>query len=659
MQNERGKTVAIFGGGVGGLSAAHELLERGFTVRIYERQTIPGGKARSFGYHPTHEEARFPRTKVMKAERETARERLVVDKDGEDPPDFTPGLPAEHGFRFFPGFYRHITDTMRRTPRLSGSGTVADDLVSTEEFGLARNDGHLIRFPLSLSMNLKKIRMLLQEVEKSNTGLTFDEVAHFSRRVWQVITSCEQRRVMEYERIGWWDFIQADDQSETFHRYFGNLTRSLVAAQPRKASTRTNGDILVQLVLDMIDPLTAPDRVLAGPTNEVWIHPWIQHLRSAYANRFEYYLDTSLEGFSCDPKSRTITSARIGRSHEDTPSRRIKSCDRYRAHVEDVDLNSEVVADYYISAIPVERMADFVDDDLIHCDHTLGWLKELEQSVEWMNGVVYFLKEDVPLAAGHVLYLDPPTALTSISQRQFWAQIEMQHYGKGDVGATLSVDVSDWEGLRDVDIREIPQIIWAQLKQTLNVDGEEILSDDNLLYAALDPSITEMLTEHKRLRDVHPDKAYTADSARQEMIENIRRLDNAEPLLVNSIDSWRLRPYADCRIENLFLASDYVRTHTDLATMEAANEAARRAVNAILHREGVTKIARIWALRRFPLTGLLHYRDRRRFDRGLPWKDPAPWLSKVFPPIWRAACYLLRVSAKPRSAAGATETARP
>ena len=25
-------------------------------------------------------------------------------------------LPAEHGFRFFPGFYQHIPDTMRRIP---------------------------------------------------------------------------------------------------------------------------------------------------------------------------------------------------------------------------------------------------------------------------------------------------------------------------------------------------------------------------------------------------------------------------------------------------------------------------------------------------------------------------------------------------------------
>lgn len=39
--------VIVLGGGVAGLSAAHELVERGFTVEVFERGTIPGGKARS------------------------------------------------------------------------------------------------------------------------------------------------------------------------------------------------------------------------------------------------------------------------------------------------------------------------------------------------------------------------------------------------------------------------------------------------------------------------------------------------------------------------------------------------------------------------------------------------------------------------------------
>src|SRR5687768_9518392 len=44
----RPRTVAVLGGGIAGLTAAHELAERGFRVTVYERLAL-GGKARSFG----------------------------------------------------------------------------------------------------------------------------------------------------------------------------------------------------------------------------------------------------------------------------------------------------------------------------------------------------------------------------------------------------------------------------------------------------------------------------------------------------------------------------------------------------------------------------------------------------------------------------------
>ena len=41
------KRVIVLGGGVAGMSAAHELAERDFDVTVYETRPIPGGKARS------------------------------------------------------------------------------------------------------------------------------------------------------------------------------------------------------------------------------------------------------------------------------------------------------------------------------------------------------------------------------------------------------------------------------------------------------------------------------------------------------------------------------------------------------------------------------------------------------------------------------------
>ena len=72
-------------------------------------------------------------------------------------------------------------------------------------------------------------------------------------------------------------------------------------------------------------------------------------------------------------------------------------------------------------------------------------------------------------------------------------------------------------------------------------------------------------------------------------------------------------------MDNLLLASDYVRTHTDLATMEGANEAARRAVNAILERTGsAAERCGVWPLREPALFAPARALDRLLFRLGRP-----------------------------------------
>ena len=121
-------------------------------------------------------------------------------------------------------------------------------------------------------------------------------------------------------------------------------------------------------------------------------------------------------------------------------------------------------------------------------------------------------------------------------------------------------------------------------------------------------------------------------------------LRNTEPLLVNHVDTWALRPEATTAIPNLFLASDYVRTHTDLATMEGANEAARRAVNGVLD---AVKFAGprcdVWPLHEPEILAPWRLHDVARYEAGLPWdsslmqvaaraiQDASPLLAKASP----------------------------
>ena len=221
-------------------------------------------------------------------------------------------------------------------------------------------------------------------------------------------------------------------------------------------------------------------------------------------------------------------------------------------------------ADFYVAAVPVEVMRLLATDEIKQAEPRLAGLNSLR--TRWMNGAMFYLDRDVPVVHGHSLYIDSLWALTSISQRQFWPGVDFEQLGDGRVEGILSVDISDWEALGNngkqamyCSNEEVCKEVWSQLKRSLNDAGIDLLEDANLLHAFLDPDI------------VRP---------------NPTTAENLEPLLVNTAGSWNNRPEATTAIENLVLASDYVRTHTDLATMEGANEAARRAVNGILERSG-------------------------------------------------------------------------
>ncbi len=530
--------IVVLGGGVGGLSAAQELAERGFAVTVYERRPGFGGKARSIPV----------------------------------PNSATPGrnpLPGEHGFRFFPSFYKHLPDSMKRIP-FSGK-SVFDNLVYSTRVEIARTGKISIleptRFPQTFDDWVTVFKSLF-----SNLGIPDDEVLFFIDRLLVLLTSCQERRLAEYENIAWWDFVDAKNKSLSYQRYLGEgLTRSLVAMKAEISSTRTVGYIDLQLMLGLMCNGGGFDRLLNGPTNEAWIDPWNAHLKS---------LGVDLQGNSV-VRSIELDGSRIG-----------------RVLIDRGGTVSPITADYYVSALPIEIMSGLVTAGIKSAAPSLSNLDKLQ--TRWMNGIQFYLKNDVPLVHGHSNYLDSPWALTSVSQRQFWAGVDFAGLGGGNVGGILSVVISEWNApgivygkpATSCTAEEIRTEVWAQLKSHLNTGGAEPISDGNLLSWFLDPDI---------------------------QFPNPSGVTNAEPLLINPAGSLQYRPNAFTEIPNLFLASDYVRTNTDLATMEGANEAARRAVNAIIDATGSTAAkAQLWSFQEPEIFEPMKEYDLMRFKLGLP-----------------------------------------
>lgn len=550
-----GASVVIIGGGIAGMSAAHELIRRGFSVEVFEANGIPGGKARSVSVPHTGTDGR---------------------RD----------LPGEHGFRFFPRFYRNLPDTMKTTPIGDGRKTAFDNLVQADRELISREGSPNLLLPARFPRTLGDFKLLFRDAT-APLGLTEEEKHFAAERMWQIATSCDERIANDYERLGWWEYVEADRFSKAYRALFAvGFTRTLVAARARSASTAVGGTVLLQLIYGAMMPGSSTDRLLNGPTNDTWIDPWLAYLRQQGVN---YHLNAPVTHIACvDGRIDHITVQVEGQTRQ-------------------------VSGDAYLCAVPVEVMAKLLPaSDILKYDPSLETILDLANDVAWMNGMQLYLSKDITVDAGHTMYVNTPWALTSVSQAQFWPDVKLADFGNGKIKTILSIDISNWEAdgvlkyppdgkpkaAKECTRQEIKDEVVAQLMMSLNKEGKlPVFSADDVSEWYLDGDIEPV--------DIYSGKVEMSD---------------VEPLLVNKINTWHLRPEAHTQIPNLFLASDYVKTDVSLATMEGANEAARRAVNSIIDATGArAKYCEVYGLKEPWILGLYRRADRRRYERGLPW----------------------------------------
>ena len=247
-------TVAVLGGGVAGLSAAHELGERGFEVTVYEQRDAPGGKARSIPYAGTGTGGRAD-------------------------------LPGEHGFRFFPGFYRHLPDTMATHPA-PAAARWRDHLVGATRilFAQAGGPNEIIAPGRTCPSRWRTSRVLGRFLREAATAGRRPAARVRAARRAAADAAHELRRAPRAssgtaELVG----VHAAPSSAARRssRFLADgLTRTLVAARgarDERPHRRPDPDAAAS------GPLArrrARDRVLDAPTSEVWIDPWVAHLRA-------------------------------------------------------------------------------------------------------------------------------------------------------------------------------------------------------------------------------------------------------------------------------------------------------------------------------------------------------------------------------------------
>jgi 15-cis-phytoene desaturase len=583
-----GNRVIVFGGGVAGLVAAGELADRGFEVTVYEAKHW-GGKVRSMGKPGSGTDGRAD-------------------------------LPGEHGFHFFPSFYRHVPDTMRRIPRAEG-GSVYDSLVEGTAELISRTDDPPITMPSTLPRSLAGWWGFFQALRAATRGIPLAELVFFAGKTLQFMSACDERRIAEWDSLSWWDYVEADRMSYAYRELIARLPPLLlIAVHPQRASARTLGNAFIGLLRAGLLPGNNIDRQLDGPPSDRWVDPWL----AALGKKAELVLGTSLVRLDLDAAAGRLRGV----------------------VVRDAAGERTLTADHYIVALPVEVVAPLVTPDIERAAPSLASLHTLR--VGWMNGLQLFLDRPFPVVHGHVAYEDTAWALTSVSQAQFWRAVDLTKFGDGRTREVFEVIISDWDApgtevvrkpARECSEREIVDEVIAQIQTSLSRSGLPVLDRAWLVDAMIDPDITFPCQDtgldataqkpQPAVDGLQRSQLFTAD--RFADLLACGRVDrNAEPLYITTTGAWAARPDATTAIPNLFLAADYVRTTVDFASAEGADEAGRRAANGVLAAANSDQPrVRLWPRDEPRVLAPLRMLDHYRFVRGQIQLTLPDWLEHL------------------------------
>jgi hypothetical protein len=580
---------------------------------------------------------------------------IAAARPGERPPDRSDGvtpshdrwavvdvsftvLPGEHGFRFFPSYYNHVFDTMRRIPILDAVGdessrTVYDNVVPTPSQGIVTGGVSPLVMPRSppgsdyeRSERLAMLRTL---------GYTAADVVQLMLRVTRYMSTCSARRAREMERISWWEYLEGHDPdtgqklyeySERFQSDAKTQSRVLASFDAVWGDARTCGNTYVQLLYNWLRTLPKVDGTMNAPTSESWLEPWRAYLERRLGVEFvpgELSQLTLEDGklVAHGAYVRPITGEALEEDGALAPAAR-----RLVEAIRD--------ADYHVVATDA-CTAEAVTLPLREAGVAVGITKDLGgftttvrrappdegpgaprppagaglsfgvspwDRMQTMSGLQIFFGHELKINDGYVFYSTAPWGLTSINSAQFWARRPTLE--RDGFVSLLSIDLCDWntkaregaaagKAASECTPPEIADQVYAQIVRALG-SGKDTASDlpapvwfhfdetiefgaDGRFARAKVPYLVPIKADfHNRPGPPPWDPSPSVASPPPPEQE-------PEPGV------WRA-PHGGYLVhwDRLVFAGVYLKTFTRMSTMEAANESGRHAANAILDHQRST-----------------------------------------------------------------------
>ena len=631
---DRRPTVAVLGAGVAGLTAAHELAERGFEVTVYEaRADERGGRPVKLGGLAASQYA-----KAAPGQGSCAQLRAFPGRRGRPTPP-ADAVAGEHGFRFFPAYYLHTWDLFNRIPIYeptteSGSAirwkptsrTVLDNVRRVVTQGTTLDGKPSLVFPREAPRSPGEIVSVARQL--MSLGFSAGDVQNFVSRLLQYLVTSPPRRATELQNQSAYDFFvgrQADGTrrfyyTPQFERYLLEMPKVLAAFDARWGDARTNLTTYLQLQLQMDRRDNKADGVLNAPTTESWFDHWYRHL-IRLGVQFVHASATSVDPPVVDPAQpphlRPRARVTLAGGTRVTPDYTVVAVDAPGAERITATMRATgtggTVADldgFTTSAPPPDgplqpgstRPQARRDPYAMNQMGRVPW-----DRFQTLSGIQYFFDTEFQLLRGHMYYSGTEWALSSINQHGMWEQ--RPNLAQNGYVSVLSVDIGDFntpsqhlvdgsgrgKAARDCTADEIATEVWRQIVDALTtVDGA-------------------------RPEAILPWPAwYTLDTGLHLAPDTGRPIRNETPYLIPIVGdwpnrpggdpwnphgtSWTSRPNEEWWLEDLQLrhvwqarhggyqvhhnsvvfAGTWTKTFTRMTSMEAACESGRHAVNAIL-----------------------------------------------------------------------------
>lgn len=640
----RRPTVAVLGAGIAGLTAAHELAERGFVVTVYESRT---DERNGLGSEPA---GTYPPVKLGGLA--ASQYSTVGTRDGSQaelrpfpgrrgrPRNPQRAVAGEHGFRFFPAFYLHIWDLFQRIPvyertRAAGwtptSRTVYDNVRRVITKGTTVHSRPSLVFPSELPRSPAEFLGILSEL--ATLGMTASDVGTYLGRLLHYLSTSPLRRARELQNVSAYDFLVGHDRATGINKYsysptcdmlLRQMPRILVALDSVWGDARTNMSTYLQLYLNMDRRDNKADGVLNGPTTESWLDHWYRHLVTLGVG-FVRNTATRLDPPDFDPAQPPHLRPRAQITFADgtrvAPDYTVVAVDAPQAEYVTTALRLAGTGG------TVARLDGFTTippppDGPLQPQTTRPQQRRNPYSMDEMGrvpwdrfqtlcGIQYYFDTEFQLLRGHILLTGTEWALSSINQSGLWEKRPI--LDRDGCISVLSVDIGDFnspsshlvdasgqgKAARDCTADEIAAEVWRQIISALTScpgsTGAEVMPWP--AWYALDRGLVMATGPGQgRGRVVRNESPYLVP-----IVGDWNNRPGSDPWNPHGT-SWTSTPDEDGWLEDLeqrnvwqarhggyqvhnnsvVFAGTWNKTFTRVTSMESACESGRHAVNAIL-----------------------------------------------------------------------------